>query len=118
MDWSCADQVGERGTMIETRKSCEKTTIADLEPVRNAANTNEAFEVILSWGWSYPEDTRRIVLAKNLLEAVQYVLHDIEADPESDESNSIRARMIPSVDVERTCADIKNADDVVDSRNW
>ena len=47
-----------------------------------------------------------------------YVLHDIEADPESDESNSITARMIQSADVEKTYAGIKNADDVVDARNW
>jgi len=98
--------------------NAEKTTRADLEQVRNAANTNEAFEVTWSWGWSCPEDTRRIVLAKNLLDAVLYVLHDIEADPESDESNSITARMIQSADVEKTYAGIKNADDVVDARNW
>ncbi len=79
--------------------NAEKTTTADLEKVRNAANTNEAFEVTWAWGWSCPQDARRIVLAKNLLEAVQYVLHDIEADPESDESKSITARMIQSADV-------------------
>jgi hypothetical protein len=98
--------------------NAKTTTIADLGWVRNAADANEAFEVIWSWGWSYPEDTRRIVLAKNLREAVKYVLHDIEADPESDESNSITARMIQSADVEKTYAGIKNADDVVDARNW
>jgi hypothetical protein len=95
-----------------------RTTTVDLGQVRNAAEANEAFEVTWSWGWSYHEDARRIVLAKNLLDAVLYVLHDIGADPESDESNSITARMIQPVDVERTCADIKNANDVVDARNW
>jgi len=98
--------------------NAEKTTTADLGQVRNAANTNEAFEVTWSWGWSCPEDARRIVLAKNLLDAVLYVLHNIEADPESDESNSITARMIQSADVEKTYAGIKNADSVVDARNW
>jgi hypothetical protein len=102
----------------ETAAGSNAVKTADLERVRNAANTNEAFEVTWSWGWSCPEDARRIVLAKNLLDAVLYVLHDIEADPESDESNSITARMIQSADVERTCADIKNANDVVDARNW
>src|SRR5208283_3278544 len=95
-----------------------KTAAADLEQVRNAADANEAFEVTWSWGWLCPEDTRRIVLAKNLLDAVLYVLHDIEADPESDESNSITARMIQSADVEKTYAGIKSADAVVDARNW
>ena len=94
------------------------TTIADLGWVRNAANNNEAFEVILSWGWTNPVEIRQIVLAKNLLEAVQYVLRDVEADPASDESNSIEARRIQSVDVEKLYAEIKNADDVVDARNW
>ena len=98
--------------------NANKTATADLEQVRNAANTNEAFEVTWAWGWSCPEDARRIVLAKNLLDAVLYVLHNIEADPESDESNSITARMIQSADVEITYAGIKNADDVVDARNW
>jgi len=96
----------------------DRVTIADLEQVRNAANANGAFEVIWSWGWSYPVETRHIVLAKNILEAVQYVLRMIDFDPESDESNSVTARMIESADVERTYANIEYADFVVDARNW
>jgi hypothetical protein len=32
--------------------NAEKITTVDLGQIRNAANANEAFEVILSWGWS------------------------------------------------------------------
>jgi hypothetical protein len=42
----------------------------------------------------------------------------IDFDPESDESNSVTARMIESADVERTYANIEYADFVVDARNW